>query len=269
MAPGNQSKYTSKLKGKRVLVFGATSGIGAAVAEAAAEYGAEVIVSGSNQGRIDSTIARLQAAYPESPAVTGFACDLADSENVEANLTRLFETVTDGGKRPIHHIAFTAGTALKLLPLKDYTISNLFDGAKMRLPAVVFIAKLAPAYMSKEIPGEASITITGGTVSSRPLPNWTVMAGWAASAEGLMRGLAVALAPAIRVGIVAPGGVDTPLLRNMDAAHVDQVLAAISKGTLVGRIGQPEDVAEAYIYLMKDRFATGQIVTTDGGRLLV
>ena len=95
-------------------------------------------------------------------------------------------------------------------------------------------------------------------------------AGFAAGFEGLARGLAVELAP-IRVNLVSLGVVDTGLLRTLvgyRGGDVDQMLAAFAQLTLVGKIGAVEDVAEAYVYFMKDSSVTGQVIRTDGGWIL-
>lgn len=76
--------------------------------------------------------------------------------------------------------------------------------------------------------------------------------------------LAVDLAP-IRVNVVSPGAIHTELLQGVP----DQAMEVFAKATTVGRIGRPEDVAEAYLYFMKDGFATGSMVESNGGRLLV
>ena len=82
-----------------------------------------------------------------------------------------------------------------------------------------------------------------------------------------MRGLAVDMAP-IRVNCVSPGAVHTELFNDIPEDRLQSVLEGMAGGTLVGRVGKPEDVAEAYIYAMKDGFCTGTIIESHGGRLL-
>jgi len=90
------------------------------------------------------------------------------------------------------------------------------------------------------------------------------MAGGGALNEGISRGLAVDMAP-IRVNLVAPGAIKTELFKNIP----EHVIAAYERETTVKRLGRPEDVAEAYLYFMKDGFVTGSIIASNGGRLLV
>lgn len=97
-----------------------------------------------------------------------------------------------------------------------------------------------------------------------------MLSGFGASTEGVVKGLAVDLAP-IRVNAVAPGTVDTELLRALappDPKAQAAFKEILKKVTLLSKVGEPEDVAEAYVYLMKDANITGSVIHTDGGRLL-
>jgi NAD(P)-dependent dehydrogenase (short-subunit alcohol dehydrogenase family) len=259
----NATKYTSKLAGKRVLVIGGTSGIGFAVAEASVEFGANVIVSGSNPERLQRTIERLQNAYPAAAGqITGFTCNLADADNLEANLDTLLKNASSGGK--IDHIAFTAGDAIVSPPLKDMDVKAMWNGGIVRCVGVLILAKLIPTYMDLT-PG-SSLTITGGTNTDKPMPGRVMMAAWGGAIEGLMRGLAVDLKP-MRVNMVSPGGTHTELFDRF-GAQKENFLEMMKAQTTVGEVGRPEEVAEAYIYSMRDRFASGAIINTNGGRLL-
>lgn len=116
--------------------------------------------------------------------------------------------------------------------------------------------------------GDASITITSGTMAFKPAAGWTAGCAWGNAGVGFVKGAAVELAPQIRVNAVAPGAIETPLLEGFlkRAGHAGR--EAFEKASLVKRLGQPEDMAEAYLYLMKDRFVTGQVLLSDGGRTL-
>ncbi|KAJ5677847.1 NAD(P)-binding protein [Penicillium maclennaniae] len=261
-------KYTTKLVGKRVSVLGGTSGIGFCVAEAALEHGADVIISSSNAAKIAKTIAKLQDEYPEltrSQKVSGYVCDLANPVELETNLTRLFEQATEGQKLPLNHIAFTAGDALKLPALHNFTVDAVSASGTVRFLAPLILAKILPRYMDKS--PENSFTVTGGANAHRPPAGWSVMAGYATAIEGLVRGLAQDLKP-LRVNIVSPGTVHTELFDGF-GKNLDELLKRFRHNTLTGTVGSPEDVAEAYIYIMKDKFITGTLVASNGGILLV
>jgi NAD(P)-dependent dehydrogenase (short-subunit alcohol dehydrogenase family) len=267
MAP-QTLKYTTKLVGKRVLVLGGTSGIGFCVAEAALEHGADIIISSSNPAKITKTIARLQAEYPEltsSQKVSGYACDLANPADLEANLASLLEQATEGGKLKLNHIAFTAGDALKLPTLENVEADAVNASGTVRFLAPLILAKILPKYMDRS--PENSFTVTGGAVAHRPPAGWSVMAGFATAIEGLVRGLAQDLKP-LRVNVVSPGAVHTELFDGF-GANSDEILKGFRENTLTKTVGSPGDLAEAYIYIMKDKFITGSLVASNGGILLV
>ncbi|KAL4880372.1 NAD(P)-binding protein [Aspergillus karnatakaensis] len=260
-------KYLGKLDGKRVLVVGATSGIGFCVAEAAVEHGAQVILSSSNQSKLNATAARLQSAYPDlvrANPLTTHACDLSDREHLEHNLSGLLDAATKIGK--LNHISWTAGDAARIPRVQDLTIDAIYHAGIVRCVAPLLMAKLLPSYMERS--AENSFTFTGGSITQKPNPGWAVMATWGGAVEGAMRGLAVDLKP-IRVNIVSPGAVHTEILAGMAKDELEGMLEFFRKTSTTGTVGNPQDVAEAYLYIMKDQFITGSIVETNGGRLLV
>ncbi|KAK2762205.1 hypothetical protein FQN54_001214 [Arachnomyces sp. PD_36] len=265
------TKYTSKLAGKRVLVLGGTSGIGYSVAEAAVEFGAHVIVSSSKPANVASAVESLKASYPPGlngrgpQAPIGHVCDLSDSEKIEENLESLLKVAAGDSK--INHIVVTAGDVPKVSPLSEITAEEVRKLGDVRFVGSIILAKLIPRYM--DLDPANSFTLTGGVNTAKPMPGWTLMAGIGGSLRGIIRGLSVDLKP-LRVNVVEPGAIQTPLLeRNLgDASTREAVLASFATSTTVGTIGQSEDVAEAYLYLMKDRYVTGAIIESNGGRLL-
>ena len=257
-------KYAAKLHNARVLVFGGTSGIGFCVAEAALEHGAHVCLSGSKQSKLDSAIARLQSSYPEKiSSLSGQVCDLSQPSELERNIESLLKKAAADSK--IDHIVFTAGDAIKIAPVAELTLEAIQRAGNVRFLGPLILAKLAPKYLSDG--PRASITLTGGTMSHRPNKNWTLIAAWGSGVEGITRGLAVDLAP-VRVNMVSPGAVHTELFDEIPKDRLEGVLQGYKEGTLVGEVGTPENLAEAYLYSMRDHFMTGTIIQSDGGRLL-
>ena len=86
--------------------------------------------------------------------------------------------------------------------------------------------------------------------------------------EGLTRALAVELAP-IRVNIVSPGVVKSPLWANMTEADCDVLFRQTGERLPVGHVGEVEEIAQAYLYLMQQTYGTGQVLRVDGGGTLV
>lgn len=258
----SQAKYTSKLQDSHVLVFGGSSGIGFGVSEAALGQGARVTISSSKQSKIDNALSRLGALFPEKTSlISGYACDLSQPQNLESNLVTLFDASTANSK--IDHIAFTAGDAVKVAPLSETSVDDILASGNVRFLGPLIVAKLAPKYVT---PGpKSSITLTGGTMSHRPLKTWVVQAAWGSGVEGITRGLAVDIAP-VRVNMVSPGAVYTEIFHGIPEQSLQSVLQGWKDSSLIDKVGAPDEVAESYIYAMKNTFVTGTIINCDGGR---
>ena len=237
-----------ELSNKRVVVLGGTSGIGLAVAEAALSLGAETVVASSNPARVREALTRLPAG-PE-----GHAVDLTD----EAAVRDFFDRVG-----AFDHLVFTAGESLRLGPLANTAL----DAARRFFELRYWGALTAAKYGAPLIRPGGSIVFTSGIAGARPQAGWALGASICSAMEGLTRALAVELAP-LRVNIVSPGFVRTPLWRDMPEADRVAMYAAAGAKLPVGRVGEPGDLAQAYLFLMRQGFATGQTLIVDGGALL-
>ena len=167
-------KYASKLSGKRILVIGGSSGIGYCVAEASIESGASVIISSSNETKINSSINNLLKTYPSAKdRVSGYPCDLYSS-SLESNIEKLLSQC--GGK--LDHIVNTAGDSLATSKIEDMTLESIQKAAMVRFNAPLLLAKHARKYLNAG--PAASITFTTGTVSQKPMQDWSTIASYAA-----------------------------------------------------------------------------------------
>ncbi|EME45049.1 hypothetical protein DOTSEDRAFT_33643 [Dothistroma septosporum NZE10] len=259
----DQTKYVQKLKGSKVLIIGGSAGIGFGVAEASLENGCTVFISSSNPARVQKAVENLKKSYPSaSDKISGHACNLADEANLEQNITQLFEKV--GGD--LDHVIHTAGDSLAVTPVLEISMESVKKAGLVRFFAPLFIGKIAPKYLT---PGpKSSIIITTGAVSERPIANWTVVNSYATGLQGMARGLALDLKP-IRVNLVSPGAVDTELWSHLTEEQKQDYFKEMSKTIPVGKVASVEDVAESYLYLMKDQNITGAMISTSGGHLLV
>lgn len=254
------AKY-NKLAGKHVLVIGGTRGIGRGVVEASLEAGARVTLAGSSQRSADAAVAEITAEYPGA-AVTGVGCDLSGEDTAEDNLESLF-----AGAGPIDHVVSTAADALTLGALQDLTPALVRAASQMRLLVPALVGKVAARHLA---PTRAcSLTLTTGGIADKPAPGWSLVAYFAAGLTALARNLALDMAP-IRVNAVEPGIVDTGLWdANMTPDQKAALMAQFAKKLPTGLAGQVEDVAEAYLYAMRDGNCSGEIIKTRGGDHLV
>ncbi|MCJ1383617.1 hypothetical protein MMC17_006731 [Xylographa soralifera] len=258
----DSTKYSSKLSGSRILIIGGTSGIGYAVAEACLEAHATVILSSSQSSRIDSAIASLLSTYPSAKArLSGFACDLASASTLEANVGSLFAQCG-----ALNHVVYTAGDKLATMPLDEITLPLIQQAGMTRFFAPLIVAQHAARVLPKT--PASSLVLTTGSVSEKPMPNWAVINSYATGLHGMTRGLALDMKP-VRVNLVSPGGVHTPLWDGMSKeAYAALQKAMIAKAT-TGVFGRAEDVAESYMGLLRDNNITGSVVSTNSGALLM
>lgn len=262
-------KYVNKLQGHRVLVFGGSTGVGFAVAEAALEHGAQVIISSSNQTKLDAAVSRLsehiKAANLGDPSklISAKVCDLGNVDTVEENVIQAYEFATKDGK--LDHIIFSAGDSLNTEGLREVKPKDIYELMQVRNIGAIMVAKHLHTYTNVSV--RSSFTMTGGTNTWRPLPNWSVITLAGGGTEGLTRGLAVDLRP-VRCNCVQLGAVHTELFDMIPKESLEVVLESFRRDVITGTVGTPQEVAEAYIYSMKDTYATGSIIGTHGGRLV-
>ncbi|KAI4871148.1 putative short chain dehydrogenase/ reductase [Hypoxylon rubiginosum] len=254
------------IAGHSVLVIGGTSGIGAAVAQLAAAEGLIVSVASSNPRRVQAAVQKIRDAVPgHSNNIRGFVCDV-NHDDAESSLEQLFADVrAASGGQPLDHVVYTAAASpLDVRPVSEVSARYLRDSVQFSYVVPLLVAKLAPRYVREGC--ASSLTFTGGRLGERPAKGMAVVSAWAASLLGATRGLALDLAP-IRVNLVSPGATDTGMLRTGE--EWVQRTRMMAETSLLGKIGTPEEVAEAYLYLMRDTNSTGSCVSTNGGALVL
>ena len=235
------------LKDKIILIAGSSSGIGAATARLAKEYGATPILHGRTESEELKALAKeLNADY--------IFCDVVDKKTVEAEVQKIL-----GKVKRIDTLVNCAGIAPRP-SFMESTDEVWLDVFKVNvLGTVHFCQSVIPA-MQKAKKGRivniASIRANMGTVG-KPIYSATK-----AAIANLTAVLAKEFAPDIYVNAVSPGYTDTPITKNWD----EKVWKLVSTA-LVGRIAQPKEIAEAILFLASDRasFITGQTIIVDGG----
>lgn len=239
-----------KLADAKVLVVGGGSGIGYAVAEGAAADGAVVTIASSNAQRVEAAAARLGGAAKAAQL------DATD----EAAVRAFFE-----GSAGFDHIVYTAGDwgGPRRGALADMDLEAARTVFNVRFWGALAVAK----HGAKVLPEGGSITLTDGMIAHRPSRGAAVSSAMAGAIEHLVRGLAVELAP-VRVNGVCPGLILTGVWDSIPQDQREQRLAEMTKGQLVRRVGQPDECAEAYLYLMRGGYTTGQVLFVEGGSAL-
>ena len=236
---------TVSLQNTTVVVVGGTSGIGLEVARQALASGARVVAV----GRSETHASEAREALGGKATVQ--VLDIGDEQSVRS----LFEGMTS-----IDHLVVTAGKVgfHKVLEADMPKVRQLFDD---RFWGTYNVVRYAAPLMQPS----GSITLFSGNLAVKPIPGTSVVSAAVAAVEALGRALAVELKP-IRVNTVRSGAVDTPLMRGRpDYETLSKHLAA---SLPVGRIGRPEDLAHAVLFLMGNPFTTGTVLQVDGGALI-
>lgn len=249
------------ISGQSLLVIGGSSGIGAAVAKLAAEQGVRVSIASSNPSRVANAVAKIKA-QSSIPAthIRGFTIDLAQPD-VELRLERLLAEATAEAK--LDHIVVTAGQA-SIRSIASTDREYLAAQAQLSLVAPALVAKLAPRFLKPQY--TSSLVFCGGRLGERPIKGWPAAAAYAAGLEGLTRALALDLAP-LRVNVVHPGATETEIWGKTPEQRRG-TREYFASTALLGKVGTPEEVAEAFIYLLRDSNVTGTSVNSSGGVLV-
>ncbi|GAB3642615.1 SDR family oxidoreductase [Spirosoma arcticum] len=235
------------LKGKNVLIIGGSSGMGLATARLAFQQGANVTITGTTE-------ASATQAASTIGAVSTYALDVTD----EAGVNQFFARFTK-----IDHVFVAAGTT-KLSNFLDGNVADQLVAFNIRLLGSIYVVRAAAAKMR----AGGSFVFTGGVSTDRPVKGAWVSGIGTSTAEQLARVLALELAP-IRFNAVSPGWTDTPMWDTVLGENKQALLDGVAQTLPVGRIAQPEEVAEAVVFLMRNESVTGEIIHIDGGGRLV
>ncbi|MCA8023574.1 SDR family oxidoreductase [Burkholderia metallica] len=165
---------------------------------------------------------------------------------------------------PYDHLVYTAGESLLLWNVAELELAEARQFLEVRYCGAFTDA----IFGSRVIRPGGSIVFTSGTASHRPGPGWSVVASALAAMEGLTRALAVELAP-IRVNVVMPGLVKTNFWKDMSDMERNKLYRNETERLPVRHIANADQIAQGYLYLMKQSYATGQSLIIDGGATLV
>ena len=242
------------LQGKKAIVTGGTRGIGFAVVQSFLRNGASVALFGSRQETVDKALAALKAENPDWEVI-GMAPDLTDYAAVDA----AFAEVEKAFGR-IDILVNNAGISARE-PLYDYPPEAFEKMMRLNVSAVFNGCRAAAPRMKAQ--GGGSIINTSSMVSLYGQPSGVGYPTSKFAVNGMTRSLARELGrDNIRVNAVAPGVTRTDMVANLPQEIVQRVCAPIP----LGRMGEPEEVANAFLFLASDlaSYITGEILQVDG-----
>lgn len=242
----------ASLMGKKIIIVGGSSGIGLGVAAAALERGAELVIVGRSQDKLQ----RAQQALGDDRRVRTVTADMTKDADIAAAIA---------GVGAFDHLVSTAGTPPPGDPIGDTDVENVRRFVDNKFIGTVLLAKHAV----KTLRTGGSMTFTSGINKDRPpVPGGAVVSAVAGSFSYLARALSLELAPS-RVNVVSPGWVDTPMFDELVGAAKVGYFESMAARLPIGRIARPADVAPAYLYLMESDFTTGETIHIDGGQRLL
>jgi len=236
----------NNFESQTVLIVGGSSGIGAAAAKAFAGLGADVTIASRNQAKLDAVAADIGSA------VRTAVLDTTDEASVEAFFAKAGH---------FDHVVISAAQTPGG-PVRELALSDAYAAMNSKFWGAYRVARAA------NITEGGSLTLVSGFLSVRPSKSSVLQGAINAALEALARGLALELSP-VRVNTVSPGLIATPLWSKLGEQARQSMYEGAAARLPARRVGQPEDVANAIVYLAGTPYATGSTVLVDGGGAIV
>ena len=241
------------LKNKVAIITGGTRGIGYAIAKKFLENNAKVAILGSKEETVTKAINSLKEEN-KTYDVIGFYPDLTNEDSVK----EMFEKVKkEYGKIDI--LINNAGISSRT-PLTEHTIEEFDKITDLNIKSAFVCSKVAVDYLHDT---KGVILNTSSMVSKYGQPSGVMYPASKFAINGMTLSLARELAPlGIRVNAVAPGITKTDMVASLPEEMIKPLIATIP----LGRIGEPEDIANAFLFLASDlaSYITGQVLGVDG-----
>ena len=247
------------LTGRTAIVTGGSSGIGKAIALALAEEGADVVVTARTRETVDEAAEEIKALGRRSLGVT---CDVREADQIAAMVQQAMDAF---GKIDIlvNNAGGSYGQDFKRGPVLETTEHDLNETFRLNVNSVFLCSKaVAPIMLEQGSGAIINNASMGGLGPDRDFAAYTAAKAAVISLTGQM---AMEWAPSVRVNAVAPGRIDTSRSRSR---RDPETLARRLSHIAMGRMGAPEEVAGAVVYLASDAasWTTGITIELDGGR---
>jgi NAD(P)-dependent dehydrogenase (short-subunit alcohol dehydrogenase family) len=250
------------LLNKRIVIIGGTDGLGLSAALACIEEGANVVAVGNNPAREEEVNSQFEK---KGAAITGDAREEAVAEKaIQACVDRY------GGFDGLYHVAGGSGRKFGDSPIHEMTAAGWHQTIELNLTSLMFSNRAALNFFMKYKQGGAILNM-GSVLGFSPSPKYFTTHAYAACKSAVI-GLSKSVAAYygqynIRVNVIAPGLVKTPMSQR--AVESEDIMQFIQTKQPLdgGRIGIPEDMDGAAIFLLSDhaKFITGQVIAVDGG----
>jgi len=243
----------ARLKGKKALVLGGTSGIGFATCRLLVAQGADVVALSRTASKCEKAVENIQPLLRDDRSFAAHTLDVLDRNAVQA----AFQSHHDGFD---YLVACATGGSRAFGPFLDMDMDG-FQGSFAKLWGYANAIRYGARHMRRG----GSIVLVSGSPARKCKPGYVALSCVGAAIENLVRALVVELAPLkIRINGVSPGLIDTPMFDGK-GDDKQKFLADSTAGNPIPRPGTAEEVATGILFALENEFVTGTVIDVDGG----